>query len=234
MIRKLLLIVLSGLMIFFTYTAIAHGIEIGNLEVLSIEGIREKNDELDSVISRATTLTSSEYPTAKSTLDSSLKKLLTEKENYADLVNFSTEEEIEAATREESIETEFLWVKTGYYATKYGVIPTLNVVSASSGAEGKYDINFIVTGQYLAISDYIYALENDSEVAFKIENFTLTPISAEENNLQATWTVKDLKININEMLEQNNIQLDDDENLGTLRNSSRNNNVSSQEGVLPE
>ena len=51
----------------------------------------------------------------------------------------------------------------------------------------------------------MYALENDSELGFKIENFKLIPGSS-DTNLQASFLVSDIAINIDKSMVQNSTQ----------------------------
>ena len=66
---------------------------------------------------------------------------------------------------------EFLWEKVGSYATKEGV--TLKMDVTSTGLNNKYTLNFTTSGSYVGVISYIYSLENDSELAFRIENFKM-------------------------------------------------------------
>ena len=68
---------------------------------------------------------------------------------------------------------DYLWTKIGSYATKNGVELQTNVTSSSSGIPAQYDISFTTIGEYLSTSEFIYAIENDSNLGFKIENFRL-------------------------------------------------------------
>ena len=59
--------------------------------------------------------------------------------------------------------------------------------TSTLGAENYKNLNFTVGGQYLAISQFIRDLENDSTLDFTIDSFDMT-------SSQATFTVKDVKI----------------------------------------
>ena len=101
----------------------------------------------------------------------------------------ATDEEIQEANLEQTYAMEFLWNKVGSYATKEGV--TLKWDVSSTGVNNKYTLNFTTTGSYVGVISYIYALENDSDLAFRIENFKMT---ASGENVTATFTVNNVAI----------------------------------------
>ena len=54
------------------------------------------------------------------------------------------------------------------------------------------DLKFTVTGEYIAITDFIYSLEDDDTLGFEISEFLLEKGG---ENLQATFIVKEVPIN---------------------------------------
>lgn len=61
------------------------------------------------------------------------------------------------------MQMEFLWNKVGSICYKEGV--TLKWDVSSTGVNNKYTLNFTTTGSYVGVISYIYALENDSDLA---------------------------------------------------------------------
>ena len=61
-------------------------------------------------------------------------------------------------------------------------------------------MKFTATGEYVGITDFIYDIENDSSLGFKIEEFKLLPATTQQSdgktNLSATFTCKNIAINI--------------------------------------
>ena len=133
-----------------------------------------------------------DYPKAKKNLADSEKDLQKKKEEYTDLVAYSSSEDIDAASKLQKYEMEYLWGKFGGYATKNGI--KLKLVLTSGTATGQYNIAFTATGSYVGVTEFISAIENDTSFAFRIENFKLTP-DASTNVLQATFAIKDVAIN---------------------------------------
>ena len=143
-----------------------------------------------------------------SELNTSMKQLLQAKEAYNNKILYSSEEEIEQATQGIHYEMEYLWTKIGNHATKNGIVLKFVVQQSSSGVANQYDLSFTATGQYVSISEFIYALENDSSLNFKIENVKVTPFEGNTENLQATFMVKEISININQTTSSNITQTD--------------------------
>ena len=189
--RRILISALIVILIAIFTLMAASGISIGKLKIASIGEIIQENKNLDDDIEKLNTAIETDYVSAKSNLDASLKKLQTSKQKYQDTIRYSTEEEIRAANQTEKYEIGFLWTKIGLYATKNNVVMQANVTSGS--ISGLYNISFTALGEYISISEFIRAIENDSKLGFKIEDFTLSPSSSTEN-LQATFIIRNVSI----------------------------------------
>ena len=194
--RKLLISVLIVVLLAVAGYMCYEGMTIVNFKISGIKEIEQLNKSLDSQITVASRLISNDYPTELSNLSKSLKELKTEKENYNNLVSISTDEQVQTATKFEKYEIESVWVMIGNHAKKEGVTMQLVLSTSSTGTANLYDLNFTVTGQYVGIADFIYDIENDSKLGFKIENFDLKP-NETTNTLTGKFTCKDISININ-------------------------------------
>lgn len=195
--RKLLISILTMILIVLAYLVVTDGILIGNFRILSWNDLVENNNKLDKDIENLEKLSSVTYPQEQTKLNDSYKQLKIKKDEYADLILYSSETEIAAATQTEIYETEFLWTKLGNYATKNnGIDMKIDVVKGSSGQKNQYNLNFTLIGEYAYISDFISSVENDSKLGFKINKFLLIPTSSNSNLLQATFTVENVGINI--------------------------------------
>lgn len=196
--RRMLMLILTIIFIILSYFTVTKGFTIGNFRILSSNEIVENNNNLDNEIQNLDILTTVTFTQEQSKLNDSYKQLIIKKEQYADLVLYSSENELAKATQTEIYETEFLWTKLGNYATKNnGIDMKIDVVKGSSGQTGQYNLNFTLVGQYVYISDFISAVENDAKLGFKIDNFSLVPQNAQNGLLQATFTVQNVGININ-------------------------------------
>ena len=181
--RKILISILTILLIVMAVLVITKGLTIGNLKILSVKQIIEGNDKLTDQISQTEKLIRSDYPTKLESLDSNVSNLLTAKEEYQDLADISTKSEINKATTVETYTVEFLWTRLGRHATAEGVYLSYTPTSNS--------IKFTVSGDYIPILSFVSAIENDSKLGFRIENFKLIPGGT---NLQATFETRNINI----------------------------------------
>ena len=181
--RKILIGILTILLIVMAVLVITKGLTIGNFKILSVKRIIEGNDKLTAEISETEKLIRSNYPTELETLDSTVSSLLAAKEEYQDLADVSTKSEINKATTVETYTVEFLWTRLGRHATAEGVYLSYTPTNNS--------IKFTVSGDYIPILSFVSAIENDSKLGFRIENFKLIPGG---NNLQATFETRNINI----------------------------------------
>lgn len=193
--KKLLLGIIVILVIIFTSVTVVNGFKIGKLEILGIKGIKEKNDGLDITIKQATKLASTDYQKKIDDLNETIKKLELEKSKYDDMVNVSTDNEVQEANQSYENMIEFLLIRIENHAKTEGVTININVTRSSSGAENVYNLNFTATGSYVGIEEFITDIEDDSKLGFKIEDFKMTASSENGSMVQATFTCRDISIN---------------------------------------
>ncbi len=219
--KKLLMLILIGLLLALAIYIGLNGFEVGNIEVLSYAGMKTKNSQLDTKIQEASKLAEKEYRQALVTVQESSKKLKEAKEDYEEITQISSEEDVQVAGQIERYEIEALWVKLGNYATSEGAIIKMDIVQGDTN--DIYDLKFTVNGSYISITDFISDIENDSTLGFQIEEFKMTPSSG--NNLQATFLCKGIAIKeISETSETEEETEDtDNSNNTTSTNDSKNN-----------
>ena len=103
---------------------------------------------------------------------------------------------------------EYLWGIIGGYAKDEGIQVILDVKETS--IEDTYNINFTLYGSYVGIADFLYDIENDDELNYRIKNFKIEPSSkttttttdnkvttVSTERLQATFVVENIIINFN-------------------------------------
>ena len=191
--KKILLTVIIILLVVLAWNSLAKGISIGSFSILSIENIKQESEKLDTKIEETNNLIDTEYPNKLSNLKTASNKLEQAKKDYLNLTSISTSEDIIKATMEESYDIGLLWTKVGTYARNKGVNVDMSVSSSNtSGISGLYNLNFTVKGSYLAIINFVEAVENDSILNFRIRNFKLLPNDG--SILQATFTVSNIAI----------------------------------------
>ena len=189
--KKLLILILIALLVALSIFIVIQGVNIGSLEILGVKGIQSKSSQLDEKIQQAGKLAEKDYQQALNDVKTNTKKLQDEKKNYEDMTPISEDGDIQTANQIEKYEIETLWVKLGNHATTQGVVMKMDVKKGS--AQDIYDLQFTATGSYISITDFISAIENDSSLGFKIEEFKLVP-SSSGSDLQATFVCKDIAI----------------------------------------
>lgn len=189
--KKLLISVLIVLLVVLAYFAMFQGISLGNIRVLSVKQIMEANEDLTNKIEVTTSLIKKEYPSKKETLSTEITQLLEKKEEYFDIAKISTEGEISKANTEETYLIEYLWARVGRHATSKGVKMKMDVYAGDMGDASIKNLAFTCEGNYVAVINFVSALEDDSELNFKIENFKLVPNTT---NLTATFNVRNIRI----------------------------------------
>ena len=188
--KKILLTILIILLAILAYFAIANGIKIGDFQIFSVAQIQEKNEHLDKNIETLNGLITKSFPQKMQEIKQATENLQTAKKTYLDKTTSYTDEQILAATQEEQYDIEFLWTTVGGHATEKGVNIRMEIVNGDTA--GISDLNFTVQGSYIAITDFIYAVEEDVNLNFRVKNFKMVPNAGDI--LQATFKVKNVKI----------------------------------------
>lgn len=197
--RKFLILLLLILLIVLAYFTMFQGLSISTFQVLGVSQIIELNNDLTNKINETNKKIKSDLQSKKSELNQNVELLLTNKESYYKLANISTENEINKANTEEMYNIEYLWVKIGRHARKEGVNLKLDIKEGTAGDKITKDLNFTVVGKYVGIIEFISAIEEDSELNFRVNDFILTP---DGENLKATFNVTDIKIKLENTTEE--------------------------------
>ena len=100
--------------------------------------------------------------------------------------------------------------------TQEGVKAKFEIVSGDTGESEIHNINFTITGHYIAIINFISAIENDSKLGFRIENFKMVPGG---DDLTATFTARNIRIKN----EQTTTSTTSTQTTNTTTNSTTNN-----------
>lgn len=219
--RKILIIILIILLLVTAYFLIFNGLNVFGFEVLSITGIQDKNFEIDTKLQDLSTLASVDEPKAISDLNNSSKQLAVAKEEYNNKVLNSSSENIELASITRPYETEYLQTRLGNHAKDKGINLRYELRRSTAGVAQEYDIYFTLTGSYVSISEFVSAIEKDSSLSFKIENFKLAPTANSTENLQATFNVNKINVKVSNVTNEN-----------SNMNQVQNNNTSSQTNTI--
>ena len=205
--RKILLALLLILAICLCYTTVVNGLSLGNFTVSSYSEVEAKNQELEQKISELTRRTTTDFDNKKTALKKAEKDYQDTREEYEAIAPtlealMNQQRFIDIGVKPYDIE--YLLVAIGEYATRNGVAITFNVVRGitdtisavvSADDTSEYyiiaNIDFTVTGEYNSIIEFMYAIEDDDELAFELNDFKMIPVT---DNVQATFRTKNIPI----------------------------------------
>ena len=190
--KKLLILILIALVLALTIFTIMNGLQIGSFHILGIRQIQDKNAELEDTVTEATKLASSSFPSTVNELNTSMEDLKKQKTAYEDMVAVSESGDVETASQLSNYNLDFLWTQIGTHATSEGVNIDM-ALTQGTGGENVYNINFTAVGSYVGISEFIRDIEDDSDLAFKIEEFSMTA-GESTSQLRATFVCKNIPI----------------------------------------
>ncbi len=195
--RKYVLILILIILALILFVTMFIGFGIGNFKVNNYKSITEISLKKNAILSELSTTNNNKFEEKKNTLNSAVNKYNEVKARYEEL---SKEGKITNQNLYNSVDLydmDFLWTIIGNYATQKGIKLQLDFVrsSTATAVSSDYvmcDLNFTITGDYVAISDFIYNLEDDDQLKFEISNFLMEKGG---ENLQATFTVKEVPLN---------------------------------------
>lgn len=228
--RKILFILATVVLIIFTGIVIYKGTNIGN--VWGVTQISQKNTDIDNLNAKLTSLVNVTYPESLTKLNTSTETLQETKKEYENQAIVLADSRYYKQT--ETYKLEFLWTKLGNYAKADSVEIKIDVVNGD--AAGTYNLNFTVTGRYSNVTQFIYDIENDSILGFKIENFnmtgggaTYTNVGSSGYNVTGKFTCKEIKIDIKAIegqTEQNSNATNTNQTSNTTSNTNTTNTTS--------
>ncbi|MCF0124528.1 MAG: hypothetical protein HUJ68_02020 [Clostridia bacterium] len=201
--KKLLLLILIVLFAALSIYVIMGGISIGNIHINGINGIREESDNLDKTIQKAAKLATTDFAKVQDDIKKDSKSLTDVKQQYEEKVALSNSSDVAVANQLENYQIDSLMVKLGNHATSKGA--TANIEISTAGGTDIYNLNITATGSYISITDFISAIENDSTLGFKIEDFKMNP--SDSNILQASFKCNGITIKgISQQTNSSNIR----------------------------
>lgn len=235
--RKILFILLIILLLVGAGLTISNGFELGNFQVWGVKSIIAENETIDNKNQELSDLVSSTYPSSLAKLNIESETLASTKKEYEDTAILVSNSKYYMQT--EKYEIEFLWTKIGNYAQDNNVQIKIDVVNSS--AEGLYDLKFIIAGEYIDVTQFIYDIENDSKLGFKIEDFSMIAVIEKDEEtgkdkivgVQGTFLCKEIGINIetidkNEEASENVVEGEESLQKETTKENSNTSNMDKQ------
>lgn len=203
--KKALISIIGIILLILICVSIFKGISVGNITIYSVKNIEEQSLNLDKKIEEANTEINQNYAKSLADIESATSNLKKVKQEYETKIGANGELGI---TQIEKYKIEYLWGIIGGYAKDEGVQVVLDVKETS--IEDTYNINFTLYGSYLGVTDFLYDIENDDELNYRIKDFKIEPSSTTSttttdnkvttvstDRLQATFVVENIIINFN-------------------------------------
>lgn len=187
MIKKLILILISVALVILTYNTVTEGFEFENIEILSYKQLQEENQNLDQKVMDLNTLINRNYAARTNEVSTSKTNFRGKKQEYESLASEATDEQLEAAMREEEFLLDYLWILVGNYANDNDVKFLMNV-------NDNFSIDFDITGSYISVINFIYDLASDPELRFVIDNIQLEGGSDKNAVTKAKFTVEGINV----------------------------------------
>ena len=216
--RKIIFAILAVVLLIFTGFVIYRGTNIGKFEIWGIKQINEENEQIDRVNAELGSLVDISYPGAVTKLNNSGETMEETKREYEEQVTMLSNSKYYMQT--EKYKLEFLWTKIGNYAKDNKVTPKMQVTNGSTNEI--YNLTISAIGRYSNVASFIYAIENDSRLGFKIEDFKM--VQAEDGYVQGTFTCKEIRIDLKSIDKENNT---DGKNTTNTESRTNTNNTNS-------
>ena len=187
--KKILLIIITCILIYLLYNTIVNGTTIGEIAIPSYSSLQAANADLDTKELALQNLIDTDYANKQKDVQRAMTEFNSRKRSYESLAANATDEQLEAAMKEEKFLLDYLWILVGNYANDNNVKFLMNV-----NEDADYTINFDVTGTYISVINFIYDLANDSELRFVIDNIKLEGGSNQNTVTKAQFTVTGINV----------------------------------------
>lgn len=206
--KKLLISVLVVLLLVLTYFLVFKNVKIASWTSTSINDIKALDENLNTQIEVAKQTNNQEYPQSIGSLEDSIKSLKVAKAEYESKLKYVSEDVELGTIHIKQYKIERLWIALANYAEDEGVELKLDLLDTN--VKDVYDLNVTVTGEYMGVMDFIYDVEKDDTLGFKILSFKLNPHSittttdgttqtttVDVNKLTATFTIEGVGVDLN-------------------------------------
>ena len=187
MIKKLILVTLTSLSIYFTYVMVNTGVQIDSrlpidVDILSYNDMLNQGKVLDEKLKKVDNLNNVEIVAAGNKVEEEKAGFEAKKAEYEALEANASEEEIAEANKKQEYLLDYLWIVIGNYANDN------NVKFKMQTDDVNLRINFDITGSYVSIINFIYDLQNDENLKFNLNGIKLAS-STSENTTKANFSV---------------------------------------------
>lgn len=206
--KKLLISIIGTILLIIIFISAFKGISLGKASIYSVNQIKDASLNLDNKIDEANTEINQNYAAALTTLNTESKELKKAKEEYDAKMQALGGSTGIGLTQLEHYKIEYLWSKIGNYAETQGL--WLDLTFTETSISGTYNISFTLEGSYRGIINFLYDIEDDDELNYKVKNFKMEPTSTtttstsgnetttyDTTKLKATFVVENVIVNFN-------------------------------------
>lgn len=194
-------------------------LDLALAKTYSVESLLKKHAEVTSAEDKLLNQEKT-YKTSVASVETEEQNYKTEKMKY-DAISQETIDIINEATLKENYNIEYMWIKLGNYAKRSNLAivltepngkaekpitpngttenTTTNTTEETSTNATTPDstvsstlFKMQVTGSYINVSDFVFNVENDKELRFKLDNIVMEYVSG--TTIRATFNVKNMVI----------------------------------------
>ena len=241
--RKILCYLILLTLLILAIIFVVNGFPIGS-DQKTLYGtiqIKAEDEKINKKIEELNDIKNNKYAQASKALEKASEYLENTKQSYEDKAVLLGDSKYYLQTEE--YEIEFLWTKLGNYAKDENVEIKIDV--ANSQITGRYNLNFEVFGAYTDVTQFIYDIENDSKLGFKIENFSMKAggtvsqvvndgeTVSTQTGVIGTFTCKELRIKLDKNVS-NSTGTINNSNTTTSKNTTDVNNGNTNSPETPE
>lgn len=216
--RKVVLTIVLLVLLFGCYEVVFNEASVVRKYVASVSQLEMASRKLDTQLAQLEKSSDSDYAQKKKELTQIIENYRTTKQEYEQVVSELSDQTADALIKmqendlKDIYDVDFLWTIIGNYATEEGINLKFdvnrNVSSASSlnNTSTNYvicDLQFVITGKYINLADFIRDIEDDDRLNFEINDFDMQKSGSD---LQVTLTVREIKINSDNLIESNALQ----------------------------
>jgi hypothetical protein len=194
--RKIILAIILIISCVICFGVICYGFEIGPVKVNGYSTVASLSAKKTELLAKLNEKNVTEFNAKKDNLQKVVDDYNTKKAEYDRLVQEGKIDNNSIHNTLDLYEIDYLWTKIGNYATKEDVELQIDLTKSatSTSISTEYimcDLTFNVTGEYIAITDFLFDLEGDDSLRFEINDFVMQKGG---QNLQATFVVKNVPI----------------------------------------
>lgn len=194
MIKKLLLLIAVVICAYGSYTSFAKGY-FGlvtpkfqlKMDVVSYSDLKANKEKLDNDMKQLNSLNSTKLDEAAEGVRLEQKNYEAKKTEYDTLALTASKEDIAEANKIERYLLDYLWIRVGNYANDNAVKFKMTPNDADA------TLSFDITGSYVSVINFIYDIQNDAELNFKVDGIVVEGGSSDQI-VKAYFVVKDVNV----------------------------------------